>query len=74
MQAPAYCPVVLGVKADDQRGVLVEVKKTMSMVCILMSIEADVAMAIEVDVAMDMEPAVEVVISMVGGNMCWLCL
>lgn len=31
MHAPAYCPVVLGVKADDQRGVLVEVKNAMIM-------------------------------------------
>jgi len=65
MQAPAYCPVVLGVKVDDQRGVLMEVMKTIFIDCMLMAIEVDVAMAMEVDVAMDMEP-VEVVISMVG--------
>ncbi|KAK4061719.1 hypothetical protein Trihar35433_9319 [Trichoderma harzianum] len=31
IHAPAYCPVVFGVKADDQRGVLVEVKNAMIM-------------------------------------------
>lgn len=64
IQAPAYCPVVFGVKADDQRGVLVEVKKTMSIDCVLMTIEVDVAID-------DMELAVDVPISisiMMSGN------
>ena len=55
MHAPAYCPVVPGVKADDQRGVLVEVKNTMAMdsmpIIVVMSDE---------DVDMGIEPAVEV--------------
>lgn len=70
MHAPAYCPVVLGVNADDQRGVLVEVKKTISMDCMLMDIEVDEAIAMEVDAAMDMEPVVEVDISIVDDNIC----
>lgn len=50
MQTPAYWPVVLGEKAEDQRGVVVEVKKTMDMVDMLME-ESD--MVIEVSVAID---------------------
>jgi hypothetical protein len=66
IQAPAYCPVVFGVKADDQRGVVVEVKKTMSIDSPLSAIEVDVAIdnvELAVDVAMSMS-------IMVGGNMC----
>lgn len=31
MQIPAYCPAVPGVKCDDQRGVLVDVKNTIAI-------------------------------------------
>jgi hypothetical protein len=50
MHAPAYCPVVLGAKDDDQRGVVVEVKKTMDM---------DSMVIVMLDESMDIEPAVE---------------
>ncbi|KAK4073241.1 uncharacterized protein Triagg1_5521 [Trichoderma aggressivum f. europaeum] len=50
MHAPAYCPVVLGAKADDQRGVFVAVKNTMIM---------DSMLIVMLDVSMDIGPAVE---------------
>lgn len=50
MHAPAYCPVVLGAKADDQRGVVVEVKNTMDM---------DSMVIVMLDESMDIGPAVE---------------
>lgn len=50
MHAPAYCPVVLGAKADDQRAVFVEVKKTMVM---------DSMFIVMLDDSMDIGPAVE---------------
>lgn len=50
MHAPAYCPLVLGAKAEDQRGVFVEVKKTMAM---------DSMVIVELDGSMDIGPAVE---------------
>ncbi|KAM0250212.1 hypothetical protein ACHAQJ_008705 [Trichoderma viride] len=50
MHAPAYCPVVLGAKADDQRGVFVEVKNAIAM---------DSMLIVMLDDSMDIGPAVE---------------
>lgn len=50
MHAPAYCPLVLGAKAEDQRGVFVEVKNTMAM---------DSMVIVVSDEPMDIGPAVE---------------
>lgn len=53
MHAPAYWPAVLGVKAEDQRGVLVEAKKTMVMV--MLDDDMDMAPAVEEGIAMDID-------------------
>ncbi|KAF5138989.1 hypothetical protein E5D57_002778 [Metarhizium anisopliae] len=58
MHAPAYWPAVLGVKAEDQRGVLVEAKKTMvmdSMVMVMLDDDMDMAPAVEEGIAMDID-------------------
>jgi len=61
MQTPAYWPVFVGVKELVQRGVVVDVKKSISIVVIDMSIE-DIESLVEVGMAMSM--VVEVPISM----------
>lgn len=55
MHAPAYCPVVLGVKADDQRGVFVEVKNAMimdSMFIVMLDDDMSIGSAVEEGMAM----------------------
>lgn len=55
MHAPAYCPVVLGVKADDQRGVLVEVKNAMimdSMFIVMLDDDISIGPSVEEGMAM----------------------
>lgn len=49
MQIPAYCPVVLGVNADDQREVPVDVKNTVAIV----SMPAIVVSEDDVDMGME---------------------
>ena len=58
MHAPAYCPVVVGAKAIDQRGVLVEWKKTIAIesIDIIAIMSGDVVdMGIEPSVAVAMD-------------------
>ena len=61
---PAYCPVVVGVKANDQRDVLVEVKNTIAIesipiIIVLLDDEVDIGMEPSVAVAMDIESVMD---------------
>lgn len=62
MQVAAYCPMVFGVQDKEKRGVLVEVKNTMAMDSIPMSMVEDDAIGMEllVELAIDMPDIVEV--------------
>lgn len=53
IHVPVYCPIVVGVKAVDQRDVLVEWKKTIAIesIPIIITLSGD-------DVDMGMEPSV----------------
>lgn len=53
MQTPAYWPVFVGVKELDQRGVVVDVKNSISIVVVVMSIE-DIESLVEVGMAIAM--------------------
>lgn len=51
MQTPAYCPEVRGVKPDDQRGVVVDVKNVIGieLVPIVVILEDDIDVGMELD-------------------------
>lgn len=75
MQIPAYCPVLCGVKAVDQRGVDVDATNVMaidSLLIVVMSEDDDVAIdMVPVEVAIDIVPIVDAVAS-IGIDMSML--
>jgi hypothetical protein len=76
MQIPAYCPVVLGVKPDDHRDVLVDVENTvamvfMSVIVVVSEDDVDMDMAeLIVELAMAMDVAIELMSIMVIWCVC----
>lgn len=65
MQIPAYSPVLCGVKAVDQSGVVVETKKVIAIESAPIIVISDDDVEVAIELAIDMVPVVVEVISIV---------